>query len=82
MKSTGIVRELDPFGRIVLPKEMRDILDISKHTPMEFYTEGDTIVLKKYSPDCLFCGSGDSLITFKGKHICMSCLKDLNSEVV
>jgi len=76
MKSTGIVRKIDPLGRFVLPKELRDILDIPVRTPMEIYTEDDTIVLKKYEPDCLFCGSGDDLITYKGKHVCINCLKD------
>jgi len=77
MKNTGIVRKIDQLGRIVLPKEVRRILDIPECTPMEIYTEGETIVLKKYEPDCLFCGSGDSLIAYKGKHVCISCLKDL-----
>jgi len=77
MESTGIVRKLDQLGRIVVPKEVRKILDIPEHTPMEIYTEGETIVLKKYEPDCLFCGSGDDLIIFKGKHVCIYCLKDL-----
>jgi transcriptional pleiotropic regulator of transition state genes len=77
MKNTGIVRRVDELGRIVLPKEIRKILDIPTRTPMEIYTEGDTIVFKKYEPDCLFCGSGDALITYKGKHVCLSCLKRL-----
>lgn len=77
MKSTGVVRRIDQLGRIVVPKEVRDILDIPALTPMEIYTEGETIILKKYKPDCLFCGSGDNLITFKGKHVCISCLKEI-----
>ena len=77
MKSTGIVRKIDQLGRIVVPKEVRDILDVPERTPMEIYIDGETIVLKKYTPDCLFCGRGDNLITFKGKHICKSCVKGL-----
>jgi transcriptional pleiotropic regulator of transition state genes len=80
MKNTGIVRKIDPLGRIVLPMEVRKILDIPERTPMEIYAEGETIVLKKYEPNCLFCDDGDDLITFKGKHICKSCLKDLRDD--
>ena len=28
MKSTGIVRDLDQLGRVVIPKELRTTLDI------------------------------------------------------
>jgi transcriptional pleiotropic regulator of transition state genes len=77
MKSTGIVRRIDPLGRVVLPKELRDVLDIPVKTPLEIYVEGDSIILKKYTPDCLLCGEGDNLVSFKGKWICKSCIKDL-----
>ena len=77
MKSTGIVRKVDQLGRIVLPIELRRVLDIEEFTPVEIYTEGDTIVLKKYTPDCLLCGEGDNLVNFKGKWVCKNCIKDL-----
>lgn len=80
MKSTGIVRKVDPLGRIVLPKELRNVLDIPEATPMEIYTEGDTIILKKYAPDCLFCGIGDDVVNFKGKYVCKSCLKEIREK--
>ena len=77
MKSTGIVRKVDQLGRIVLPIELRRVLDIKEFAPVEIYTEGDSIILKKYAPDCLFCGNGDNVVDFKGKHVCKICLKDL-----
>ena len=76
MQNCGIVRRVDNLGRIVLPKELRNVLDIPEGTPLEIYTEGETIILKKYAPDCLFCGEGDNLVNFKGKHICRSCMKN------
>ena len=77
MKSIGIVRKVDNLGRIVLPKELRNVLDIPEGTPLEIYTEGETIILKKYAPGCLFCGESDDLVNLKGKWVCKSCLKDL-----
>ena len=50
MKSIGIVRHLDHLGRIVLPKELRRTLDLPEGTPMEIYTDGDRIALRKYRP--------------------------------
>ena len=57
MTSTGIVRRIDGLGRIVLPKELRAILDLNDRDPLEIYTEGNTIILKKYEPACIFCNS-------------------------
>lgn len=78
MKNTGIVRKIDSLGRIVLPKELRKALNIKDNeTPLEIYTEGEQIILKKYAPACIFCGEASEVINFKGKNICKSCLKEL-----
>lgn len=39
MKSTGIVRKVDELGRIVLPVEMRRMLDIAERDELEIYLE-------------------------------------------
>ena len=48
MKSTGIVRNIDELGRVVIPIEMRHKLDINEKDPMEIYSDGDLIILKKF----------------------------------
>lgn len=48
MKATGVVRKVDELGRIVLPKELRNVLQIDKSTSLEIYVENDKIILKKY----------------------------------
>jgi transcriptional pleiotropic regulator of transition state genes len=55
MKSTGIVRKVDELGRIVIPKELRRTMNIKEGDPLEIYTEGEQIILKKYAPVCLKC---------------------------
>ena len=47
MKSTGMVRRVDELGRVVIPKEIRDKLDIQEKDPIEIYVDGYSIVLKK-----------------------------------
>ncbi|NEZ46133.1 AbrB/MazE/SpoVT family DNA-binding domain-containing protein [Clostridium niameyense] len=79
MKSTGIVRRVDELGRVVLPKELRKVLNIKeRETSLEIYTEGEQIILKKYEPSCIFCGEADKIVNFKGKNICKDCLRELN----
>ena len=57
MKSTGIVRKVDELGRIVLPVELRRTMDIAEKDPLEIYVDGNSIVLRKYRPSCIFCDS-------------------------
>ena len=77
MKSTGITRKVDELGRIVLPIEMRRMLDIAERDELEIFVENDRIILQKYEPSCIFCTSSRGLITFRGKNICKDCLEKL-----
>ena len=51
MKTTGIVRGIDALGRIVLPKELRTSMRLDSDAKLEIFVEGDSIILKKYSPN-------------------------------
>lgn len=77
MKSTGIVRKVDELGRIVLPIELRRTLNIEVKDALEIYVDDDSIMLRKYEPACIFCGSADNVTEFKGKNICEHCLREL-----
>ncbi|MCT2537906.1 AbrB/MazE/SpoVT family DNA-binding domain-containing protein [Aquibacillus koreensis] len=48
MKSTGMVRNVDPLGRVVIPKELRTVLNIHEKDPLEIFTEEDKIILRKF----------------------------------
>lgn len=80
MKSTGIVRKVDELGRIVLPKELRATFDIKHRDPLEIYVDGENIVLRKYEPACIFCGSAVDVVTFKDKKVCKECIENLKAE--
>lgn len=54
MKATGIVRKVDELGRIVIPKELRRTLGIQEKDPVEIYTDGKGIILRKYAPGCAY----------------------------
>lgn len=48
MKTTGIVRNVDALGRIVIPKELRRTLNFAEGDPLEIFTEGDQVIFRKY----------------------------------
>lgn len=81
MKSTGIVRKIDDLGRVVLPIEMRRVLDIDVRDAVEIYSDGECIVLKKFQPACVFCDNDKDIVNFKGKNVCMSCIKGMGSKI-
>ena len=62
--STGIVRRVDELGRIVIPIEMRNSLNISQKDPVEISMDGSSIILRKYENRCVFCGALRPAIRF------------------
>lgn len=50
MKSTGIVRKIDGLGRVVLPIELRRLMNLEDNASLEIFVDGDEIVLKSTSP--------------------------------
>ena len=79
IKATGIVRKVDELGRIVLPIELRRNLDINIKDPIEIYVDGNTILLKKYQPTCIFCGNAEEVKRIHDKNVCENCIKELKS---
>ena len=77
MKSTGIVRKVDELGRVVIPIELRRTLGIDLKDALEIYVDDEKIILKKYEPACIFCGSANNVNHFQNKLICKSCADNL-----
>jgi len=77
MRNTGIVRNLDTLGRIVLPKEMRRVLGIEEKDPVEILIEDDRIILKKYEPADIFTGETLELIEYCGKRVSKASIKEM-----
>lgn len=80
MKAIGIVRKIDELGRIVLPIETRNLLGIKTRDALEIYLDKDSIVLRKYEPACMFCGSTDDTASFGGKLICKECYDKIGTQ--
>lgn len=77
MKSTGIVRNIDELGRLVIPKEMRKKMGIGEASPVEIFVENDRIIVTKYQDSCIFCGGSSELSDFKQKRVCKKCIQEI-----
>lgn len=73
-KPTGIVRKVDDLGRVVLPSEMRRVLQIVEQDAVDIQLYEDCILIKKHTNHCIFCGATEDLRPFSGKYICPHCL--------
>lgn len=49
MRNTGIVRRLDELGRVVIPKEIRNVLRLREGEQIEISMQDETLTLRKYS---------------------------------
>jgi transcriptional pleiotropic regulator of transition state genes len=81
MVEVSITRRMDQLGRVVLPMEMRRVLDIQPGDSMEVFTADNAIILRKYWRGCVFCANMDHLIEFRGRQVCPECLKELQQEI-
>lgn len=82
MKPVGIVRQIDSLGRIVIPKELRRTLDISEGDSLELFIEDNTIILRKYQPACIICGTAKNIVTYKGRNFCPDCVREIASKLL
>ena len=55
-------------------------MDIAEKDPLEIYVDGNSIVLRKYRPSCIFCDSTKDVRTFRGKNVCPRCLRELRER--
>lgn len=77
MKSTGIKRKVDDLGRIVIPMEIRNSLNINEGDLLEIFVDRKSIILKKDDIACIFCGNEKNVFDYKEQQICDKCLQEL-----
>lgn len=75
---SGMVRNLDTLGRIVIPMEIRRTFDIRSNDGIEILLNSGQIILKKCQNRCIFCNSIGDLVNFKNKAICKDCVKSIS----
>ena len=91
-KVTGIIRKVDELGRIVIPIEIRRVMDIKSYKEkgskdktdsdsVEIFADGEEIILRKYTPGCHCCGNVGDLKEVMGLKICPDCLKEFSKAI-
>lgn len=77
MKSFSIISKLDKAGGVKLPNMLLGLCRIGAGDTLELHLEGDYVVMKKYPPSCVFCGSAEDLRDYRDKNFCCCCADEL-----
>ena len=80
MKATGMVRNIDSLGRIVIPIELRTRLGMDINKAVEIFIDDDMIILRRYEPADIFTGETEDLIDFDGKKISRKTIKAMAEQ--
>lgn len=76
-------RKVDELGRIVLPLEARNTLEIREKQNLDIYIEDDSIIIRKNNkqPVCALCGESEvELAEIKHAHICTNCISEIKDS--
>lgn len=69
-----MTRTMDELGRVVLPMEYRQALNIAQKNEVDISLDGDTIIISKRIPSCRFCQSTVTLVQIGKDYVCRACI--------
>lgn len=75
---SAVIRKIGNLGRVVLPKELRNIEQLVEGTEMNIFLEDDgTILLQKSLTHCRLCGSSTQIHVLGDKPLCETCIQQI-----
>jgi len=77
MKWASVSRKIDELGRIVIPMEIRNNMNIKEKDDFFIYVEDDKIILEKTKNCCIYCRNKNNLKIFSEMLICNNCINKI-----
>lgn len=74
------IRRIDSRGRVMIPQEILESLDIENGSQVEITLNGNKIILTKRNECCIICGGTTELELYNGKILCTTCRSKLSSD--
>lgn len=74
-----ISRHVDSMGRVVIPQEMRDKLNITHNTLLDISLKGNKITITKSGVSCAVCGKTGDIV--EGTQVCEDCARDIAEKL-
>lgn len=73
-------KPIDKLGRIVIPKDFRQELNLNVSDTVLLECENERIILTKAEQSCIFCSKTSDLRSYKGKMVCKRCAEVLGQN--
>ena len=80
MRNIGFIRKVDSLGRIVIPKEIREISGFDSGSLLFVHWQDRKLIFEEYQKICAFCGVYPAL-EFGSKVLCADCYADLRCHI-
>lgn len=78
----GVTRKIDKLGRVTIPAEYRELLQIGVNDVMYVYLCGKKVVLRSIEEECQLCYGAANLGDYNGYKICHDCFRKLRDKFV
>ena len=76
---SGLVRKIDLTGRVVMPVDFREQLNLKLGDEVEINILGNEILVKAHRPGCYMCGSQNDKRPYRGFKICPNCRGEIGA---
>ena len=73
-----LIKTVDDLGRIVIPKEFWQALDIKAEDEINVSIHLNEIRIKKATLGCIFCSAAIRLVRIGDKCVCLLCIERLH----
>ena len=80
MYNNQVKNNIYKSGKLILPYEFINNAGICKGSLVEFFIKDDALIIKKFGPKCIFCNRMKELKSYKGKKVCIECIKELKER--
>lgn len=70
-------KKISKAGGITLPVELRRDFGFSAGQAVDINVDGDALIIKKYVPRCILCGTNHEVVNFADRHICKACIRKM-----
>ena len=81
-KDTGILRSIDSLGRIVIPKGIRQSLNIKQGDMLTLSLAGKKIIISKNNKVCASCGKDYDLAACGDIILCFDCAERISKNIL
>lgn len=76
----GFVKKIDEMGRVVIPKDIRNVLGVKNLDSIEFSLEDGYVTIRKFEEACTLCSSIEDIRYVKGKPVCLKCIEEMKNN--